>query len=158
MNEFMTALDITRKKGAIELRFIFPYLSTFCIYDHLTDPDLITRWWAPKVLKLDFRKGGEYQFFWSETNQYLYGKYTDAFTGDDDMKLAFTWNWKNDPDNTPREVQILLYKSINGDGSFMQLSHKSFDSNQDFLENHERYSKMWISNFQRLANYWGKGD
>ncbi len=152
----MAALDISRKRDEIELCFIFPYMSSFCIYDHLIDPNLVVRWWAPKVIKLDFRLNGEYEFFWQESGEYLYGKYIGSNVGGE--VLTFTWNWKNNPDRLPREVHLQLYKSSNGVGSFMKLIHKPFDFGKEELENRIRYSELWINNFQRLANYWGNRD
>lgn len=154
MNEFMLALDTSQNKEIIQLKFVLHYLTAFNVYDHLIDPELITRWLAPKVEKIHCTAGGEYHFIWSNPENHLRGKYLKAIGGE---ILDFTWQWDNEKDIPPRTVKIEVIPSRNGQFSTVLLLHGTFGMSDDEQSKRTFQLVQWINSFIRLTNYWQKG-
>lgn len=154
MNEFMLALDTSQNKEIIQLEFVLHYLTAFNVYDHLINPELITRWLAPKVEKIHCAVGGEYHFIWSNPEHHLRGKYLKAIGGE---ILDFTWQWDNEKDLPPRTVKIKVTPSRNGQSSTVLLFHGTFGKSDDEQSKRTFQLTQWVNSFARLANYWQKG-
>lgn len=72
------------------------------VFDHLTDAELLTRWW-PTSGETDPRPGGVYRLHWAGPGVTLRGAYR---TVDRPRRLVQTWSW--DHEDVTCEVEFTL--------------------------------------------------
>ena len=139
------------KPGKLKAELVFHEIDAFGFYDHMVEPILVQRWWAPKVCKLDWKVGGEYNFEWPSESRRLSGKYTKAIGGE---LLEFTLQWENFLTPIQRKVSITVENSWNSQGCFVDLSLEPFGATnqEDWLK--EDFGRYLHVTFNKLADHW----
>ena len=122
------------------------------VYAAWTDPQKITRWFAPSSVKagterasIDARIGGRFRISFSTDDEYheVGGVYRELVPN---QRLVFSWAWHSTPE---RESQVTVTLKPDGDGTLLTLHHEqSFD--QAARDGHER---GWTGMLDKLENY-----
>jgi uncharacterized protein YndB with AHSA1/START domain len=89
----------------------FPNFTPESLYDHFTQSNLLTAWWAHEAPEIDPEIGGKYQLGWSAMGWTLRGVYKAAERG---KAVVFTWKWDHEPDLPEREVTVLFQSAAQG--------------------------------------------
>jgi uncharacterized protein YndB with AHSA1/START domain len=120
MSEQATTTQLESDSGRVVLTADFPYLSPQALFDYFTVPDLLARWWPPEATA-DSRPGGSYQMRWPAMGWELYGAYSHFEPG---RRLAFSWNWRHEPELPTRQVDIQIEPLAQG--SRLTLIHSTY--------------------------------
>ena len=122
------------------------------VYAAWTDPQKITRWFAPSSVKagterasIDARTGGRFRISFSTDEEYheVGGVYRELVPN---QRLVFSWAWHSTPE---RESQVTVTLEPDGDGTLLTLHHEQlFD--QAARDGHER---GWTGMLDKLENY-----
>jgi uncharacterized protein YndB with AHSA1/START domain len=80
----------------------FPNHTRDELYDHLTKPELLTKWW-PATAEVDLEIGGAYILSWPEQDWTMRGTVQAFERG---RNFAFTWNWDHMKEAPERLVTI----------------------------------------------------
>ena len=115
------------------------------LFECLTKPELLTRWW-PQEAQVDGREGGAYRLSWPGMGWVLTGRYTVFVPG---RTLAFTWSWDQEPDRPTRNVIIQLADS--SEGTRMTLTHGDYTSSEDDQGERRGHIEGWLHFLLRLA-------
>ncbi|MEM7288202.1 MAG: SRPBCC domain-containing protein [Actinomycetota bacterium] len=73
------------------------------VFDLLTTPDGLVRWW-PSTADIDLRVGGAYHFHWEGPDVHLRGEVTAV---EAPSLFAYTWSWDHE-ETPPGDVRIEL--------------------------------------------------
>jgi uncharacterized protein YndB with AHSA1/START domain len=119
------------------------------VYAAWTDPQKITRWFAPSSVKtgsqqadIDARVGGRFRISFSTDDEYyeVGGVYREVVPNE---KLVFSWAWHSTPE---RESLVTVALKPDGDGTLLTLHHEQlFD--QAARDGHER---GWLGSLDKL--------
>src|SRR5437667_4992840 len=124
------------------------------VYAAWTDPQKITRWFAPSSVKagterasIDARIGGRFRISFSTDDEYheVGGVYRELVPN---QRLVFSWAWHSTPE---RESQVTVTLKPDGDGTLLTFHHEQF-VDQTARDNHER---GWIELLGKLEQYLG---
>ncbi len=86
---------------------------------HLTDPDLLVRWW-PSGAETDPVTGGSYHLWWDGPGWHLRGRYLVV----EEDRLHWTWQWDHD-DIPARRVSMVF--AAEADGTQLSIDHEADD-------------------------------
>ena len=110
------------------------------VYAAWTDPQKITRWFAPSWVKagseqadIDARIGGRFRISFSTDDEYYQvgGVYREVVPN---QRLVFSWAWHSTPE---RESLVTVTLKPDGEGTLLTLHHEQlFD--QAARDGHER--------------------
>ncbi len=127
------------------LRATFERLPPEAVFEHLTRPALLQRWWPPEA-EVDGRVGGAYHFRWPAQNWDLRGEFTAFEPG---RRLAYTWAWDHEPQLPTRLVEFAL--APHHGGTRVDLSHGTYGDSD--IEQADRTSHLegWQYFLGRLA-------
>ena len=124
------------------------------VYAAWTDPQKITRWFAPSSVKagterasIDARIGGRFRISFSTDDEYYQvgGVYREVVPN---QRLVFSWAWHSTPE---RESLVTVQIKPDGAGTLLTFHHEQF-VDQTARDNHER---GWIELLGKLENYLG---
>ncbi len=142
----MTLEQLPSDHTRLVLRATFERLAPQALFDHLTQPALLQRWWPPEA-KVDGRVGGRYHLRWPDQNWDLRGEFTAYEPG---RRLAYTWAWDHEPQLPTRLVEFTL--SPHGEGTAVHLTHGAYGDTD--VEQADRTSHLegWQYFLGRLAD------
>ncbi len=122
------------------------------VYAAWTNPQKITRWFAPSSVKagseqadIDARIGGRFRISFSTGDEYyeVGGVYREVVPN---RRLVFSWAWHSTPE---RESLVTISLQPDGDGTLLTLHHEQlFD--QAARDGHER---GWIGMLDNLEKH-----
>jgi uncharacterized protein YndB with AHSA1/START domain len=121
------------------------------VYAAWTDPQKITRWFAPPSVKagseqadIDARIGGRFRISFSTDDEYyeVGGVYREVVPN---QRLVFSWAWHSTPE---RESLVTVTLKPDGDGTLLTLHHEQlFD--QAARDGHERGWTGMLDNLEK---------
>ena len=117
----------------------FANLSVDALYDHVTKPALITKWW-PSAAEIDLQVGGSYHFSWPQMDWHLRGMYQAA---EANQFLAFTWKWDHEPDLPARDVNVVFHADQNG-GSSLVIVHGFYSESEQDQTDRQGHIDGWM--------------
>lgn len=116
------------------------------LYDHLTQPNLLQRWWA-KVAETDLEIGGAYHLAWPAMEWHLRGEYTALERG---VHLGYTWKWGHDPSPAaPQQVDFWL-ESLGEGGTRLGIYHGPFASTPAGQDDRKGTAEGWLHFAEQL--------
>lgn len=98
----MMIREIGNQLERVVIKADFGGVSAEMLFNHFTQPDLITKWW-PKSAEIDLHIGGQYNFNWPSPGFHLTGHFT---TITPHTQLGYTWLWSHIPNAVQRQVDI----------------------------------------------------
>lgn len=115
----------------------FPHLSPLALFDYFTMPELLAHWWPPEAT-IEGRPGGSYHLYWPAMNWELYGEYSQFEPG---QRLAFSWQWRHEPDLPTRQVNIQI--AAVAQGSRLTLTHNRYDQSERDQADRQSHIDGW---------------
>lgn len=151
-----------RTKTQIDILMAFTELDAPSFFTHIEEPQLITRWWAPKVTSCNMREGGEFILEWPEEKKKFIAHITRRIGG---KELGFQFHWENGFDKNEWDVLIKAEGASRDNGAFVTLTQTSFTPPWEVPGTHslrltndpdlrDTYREYWIEVFEKLADYW----
>ena len=123
------------------------------VYAAWTDPEKITRWFAPSSVKpgsvqadIDARVGGRYRISFSKDDGEYFevdGVYREVVPNE---RIVFSWAWHSTPE---RESQVTVSLQPDGGGTLLTLHHERF-FDEAARDGHER---GWSDMLDKLEKY-----
>lgn len=101
----------------------FPGFTPRELFDHFTQPELLTKWW-PKEAEIEAKVGGKYWLFWPSQNWVMRGQITDILPGN---RLGFTWVWDHGAQGY-EPLSVLIGFGATEEGSQILIEHGRFGS------------------------------
>ncbi|MCI0397014.1 MAG: SRPBCC domain-containing protein [Chloroflexi bacterium] len=138
MPEQPTVTQIASDNTLVMMNADFPRLAPKVLFDYLTVPELLQRWWPPTAA-VEPRPGGRYRLCWPEMQWELFGEFTHFEPG---RRLAYTWQWQHRPDLPTRHVDILIEPLIQG--SRLTLTHSAYSAEPQDQEDRQSHLDGWL--------------
>ncbi|MHC4469724.1 MAG: SRPBCC family protein [Planctomycetota bacterium] len=118
------------------------------IFDHLTRPELLTKWWPPEA-EVDLTKGGKYHLSWPKQEWLMRGEIRSFERG---RHFTFTWTWDHQEDEAPvREVHVVLEPHPEG-GTGLTLTQGPYEDTEKEQEARRSHLKGWEHFLTRLRD------
>lgn len=127
------------------MRGELPKLSPEEVYDHYTQPELLTKFWAPEA-EIEAKPGGKYHLHWPGPGWRLVGTVKEAECG---KKLSFTWNWAHTPD-APELVVTMTFEPREGGGTVVTLEQGPYRDTEEDRKEREGHAQGWQFFFAKL--------
>jgi uncharacterized protein YndB with AHSA1/START domain len=128
----------------LEIVASFPKRDPDSLFRFWVEPDLLCKWWPPKVEVIEPRVDGQYVLVRPNQNW----RFRIRFTGFVPVKvLGFTWNWEHEPDANPTRVHI-TFESMHDKGTRMILIHSGYIPNNE--NQRQSHLEGWIFFLSRL--------
>lgn len=141
MSELKTS-TIEQQESAADRVIIeahYPQFSPQRLFDAFTKAELLTRWWSPAA-ETDPRPGGAYHLWWERLQKNLRGVYQEFVPG---QRLAFTWNWDEEPDTPERIVEVDFLPGADG-GSRLTITHGFYGAGDAEAEERRGHLEGWL--------------
>jgi uncharacterized protein YndB with AHSA1/START domain len=127
------------------LRSTLPGLDIHAAFDYWTVPALLQSWWPPEA-EVEPSRGGRYHFSWPAQGWHLRGTFT-AFQPAE--RLAYTWRWDHDPEDSETVVDIRFAALPSGDTS-ITLIHGPYPDSDAGRERRQDHLDGWMYFLGRL--------
>jgi uncharacterized protein YndB with AHSA1/START domain len=141
----MTVAELPSDHTRLLLQAAFERLSPERVFDCMTQPALLQRWWPP-VTQVDPRVGGRYCLSWPAQGWDLRGEFTAYEPG---RRLAYTWAWDHAPQLPTRLVEITL--SPRGAGTELRLTHSAYGDSDPEQADRTSHLEGWQYFLGRVA-------
>lgn len=128
----------------VRLRATFPSLSPAVLFDYFTVPERLMQWW-PQAAEVEPRAGGRYRLLWPAMDWELFGHYRVYERA---QRLAFSWQWKHEPNLPMREVDITF--APEGDGSRLAITHGTYTDSEVDQGDRQSHIDGWQHFLSRL--------
>jgi uncharacterized protein YndB with AHSA1/START domain len=125
----------------------FDHMSPNALFRHLTEPDLVTKWWPPTAVS-DPRLGGKFIYTWPESNWTLRGEYI-AF--DPGRHVSFSWCWDHEPVEHGNQIVDMWIEPYLEDGSLLGIFHGKFAETELDQAARQGIAEGWIHFCMHLA-------
>ena len=146
----MVMAEILSGKNKLVLVGELPHFSPAMLFDYWTKPGLVCLWW-PQEAVIEPRPGGLYHFSWPQMNWHLRGYYTSFEPGN---RLAFTWAWDHEPENTSGTSVTVTFVSLTDGGTKMTIIHEPYTASEESQERRTSHLEGWnyfVSRLQDLS-------
>ena len=121
----------------LEVDLRIPQLSPSEAFAHFTEPDLLSRWWAPEG-HIEPRIGGAYRLAWPEQEWQLNGEVRSWSPG---TEFAFAWSWAHEPDQPPSHVTVRFEPSEKG--CHVRLTHGPYEQTEEGRALRDEHASGW---------------
>jgi uncharacterized protein YndB with AHSA1/START domain len=116
------------------------------LFDHFTQPELLTKWWNP-IAEIDLKPGGKYVFQWPQQGWTLRGEYLAVEPA---RHLAFTWAWDHGLQGyEPLRVDLWMDR-IHEVGARLGIFHGPFELTEADQVTKQGVAEGWIHFCMRL--------
>jgi len=134
----MSITQLPSANDRVVLEAAFPELTPQQLYDHFTQPELLTKWWSSEA-ETDLKIGGVYCLSWPQMNWNLRGKYTIVESG---KLLSYTWKWDHEPDMPARDVTVFF--APDGGGSTLWIVHGYYGDDESEQKDRQSHLDGWL--------------
>jgi uncharacterized protein YndB with AHSA1/START domain len=125
----------------------FERLTPQQLFEHLTQPDLLTLWW-PTLAEGEQGVGGQYVYSWPDQGWNLRGEFTAFEPG---SHLAFTWCWDHEPVQHGYQSVNIWIQPYGETGSQIGLFHGKFSLTPEDQAARQGVVEGWMHFMMRLA-------
>jgi uncharacterized protein YndB with AHSA1/START domain len=126
------------------------------VFNALTDPKELTRWWMSKSLS-DPRAGGSFEYNWEfddpTRNGKQMGKYQEVVPN---QKLIYSWEAGDNGGVHNTTVEFTLHDAP--EGTLLELDHAGYKSGGDWDQIYEMTAQAWGFFLGNLKGYLENGE
>jgi uncharacterized protein YndB with AHSA1/START domain len=118
----------------------FERMSPERLFEHLTQPNLLTQWWPSEAVS-DPKIGGTFTYTWPSNNWILRGEFLAFEPG---RHLSFSWCWDHEPvEHGHQKVDMWIEPYLDG-GSLLAIYHGEFDTTEADQAARQGIAEGWI--------------
>lgn len=123
----------------------FPGFTPVSLYEHFTQPDLLTRWWPPKA-RVELAEDGAYELTWPENGWTLGGRVRAFERG---KRFAFTWKWVHEGATDEDRTVTVVFGEVGGVAR-IRLTHGPYGESEGEQEARKGHLQGWEYFLTRL--------